>query len=190
MWILWNVLPKFIYLLIAGFPAVEMLHIWHIFGLPHKRNMVQGMKKDGRPMKRNSGHPMDDPLEKSLNSLRTYSKGIKKGLQDQHFKPLHPVTCSRIAYSSPQKNRFIIHISAKNIVLLKRSANFGSNELLAQSELSSLTPSTPWRLPLLQLCPSKLAQTHAGWSLKGPKGSALRMKRYCVDKLQNINIYI
>ena len=43
-----------------------------------RKNMVQRMKEDERPMKCNSGHAMDDPLEKSLYSIHI-QKGSKKG---------------------------------------------------------------------------------------------------------------
>lgn len=72
-----NCLPKFIYLLIAGFPTVELLHTWHIFGSPEKK-MVQRMKEDERPMRRNSGHAMDDPLENHYIQY-IFTRDQKKG---------------------------------------------------------------------------------------------------------------
>ena len=54
--------------------ASYLTHLW----FAAEKNMVQRMKEDERPMKCNSGHAMDDPLEKSLYSIHI-QKGSKKG---------------------------------------------------------------------------------------------------------------
>ena len=83
-----------------GFSQLKWF-ILHTSLVSRRKNMVQRMKKDERPMRCNSGHAVDDPLEKSLNSLH-----IQEGSRRvDKTSTLSPFILWRVAsLLIPQKN--------------------------------------------------------------------------------------